>query len=319
MFRGKEYIYEIYKEKSFSAAAQKLYISQPALSNHVRRIEERIGSPLFDRSTSPVQTTDVGQAYINAVEQIMSIEENFSHYLADTQNLKTGHLQIGSNALLSSYVLPELLARFKDMFPYVDMGITEGTAAELQKNLEEGTIDLLLDGEELSDSLFQCQPYLTEHLVLAVPSHWEINKELLAWQQSLENIVSGQFLAPYYPHVPLETFRDCPFLLLSPGSRARQRAIQLCERYGFSPNIILTVNQHLTAYNMTCSGIGASFVSDTLIKNASSTPDVIYYKLEPEFARKDIYFYFKRNRYISNCMREFLQLIRECAKLQTDL
>ena len=309
MFRGKEYIYEIYKEKSFSAAAQKLFLTQPALSNHVRRIESRIGSPIFDRSTSPIQLTEVGQNYIHAVEQIMGIEENFSHYLADTQNLQTGVLRIGSSALLSSYVLPELLAEYKKRFPYVEITIIEGTASALQKNLEEGVIDLFVESEELSKELFRCLTYQKEHLVLAVPRAWKINDSLLAWQQSLENIVSGKFLAPYYPYVPLEKFKDCPFLMISQESKSRQRTLALCEHHGFAPNIILTVNQHLTAYNMTCAGIGASFVSDTLIRNSSSTPDVVYYKLEPEFSQKNIYLYYKANRYVSYCMREFLALV----------
>lgn len=313
MFRGKEYIYEIYKEKSFSAAAQKLFLTQPALSNHVRRIEERIGSPLFDRSTSPIQLTEIGQNYIHAVEQIMSIEENFSHYLSDTQNLQTGLLKIGSSALLSSYVLPELLAEFKKRFPYVEISIVEGTPSVLQKHLEEGIIDMLIESEDLPKDMFKRQTYMTEHLVLAVPRSWEINDSLLAWQQSLENIISGKFMAPYYPYVPLEQMRDSPFLLMSQESKSHQKTLDLCARHGFTPNIILTVNQHLTAYNMTCAGVGASFISDTLIRNSSSTPDVVYYKLEPEFSQKNIYLYYKENRYISHCMREFLSLVENKA------
>ena len=62
IFNGKEYVYEIYRERSFSTAAQKLYTTQPALSNKIKRIEDEIGSPIFDRSTSPIQLTEVGKA-----------------------------------------------------------------------------------------------------------------------------------------------------------------------------------------------------------------------------------------------------------------
>ena len=103
MFRGMEYVYAVWKERSFSSAAKKLYISQPALSNSIKRVEDKVGTPLFDRSTSPIQLTDVGQEYLHAVEQILAIQENFSHYLADSQNLKTGRLTIGSGAMISSY------------------------------------------------------------------------------------------------------------------------------------------------------------------------------------------------------------------------
>ncbi len=70
MFTWKKYVYEVYREKSFSKAAQNLYISQPSLSARIKKVEERIGVPLFDRSTSPLQLTEVGKAYIEAAEEI---------------------------------------------------------------------------------------------------------------------------------------------------------------------------------------------------------------------------------------------------------
>lgn len=311
MFLGKEYVYEIYKEKSFSAAARNMFITQPALSNRIRRIEDCIGSPIFDRSTSPVQLTDVGEAYMDAVEQLMRVEENFANYLADSQNLKTGKLLFGSGALFSSYVLPALIADFKSEFPYVEINIVEGNVTILEKYLADGVIDLLIENEELSDTLFERQYYCTEHMILAVPRRWEINSSLLAWQQSFENIVSGRFLEPQYPSVPLERFQEAPFVLLSPENKTNQKALELCSHHGFTPKAILTLNQQLSAYNMTCAGVGASFISDTLIKSAKPHLDVVYYKLDLEFSRRDINFYYKKKRYIPKCMAEFLRMTRD--------
>ena len=81
MFHGKEYVYEVYKEKSFSRAAQNLYISQPALSAAIKKIEARIGCCIFDRSTNPVQLTESGAEYVKAVEKIMDIENRFENHL----------------------------------------------------------------------------------------------------------------------------------------------------------------------------------------------------------------------------------------------
>ena len=67
MFNSMNYVYEVYKERSFSKAAANLYISQPSLSATVKKVEERIGSPIFDRSVSPIQLTECGQHYIKAV------------------------------------------------------------------------------------------------------------------------------------------------------------------------------------------------------------------------------------------------------------
>ena len=76
MFDGKEYVYAVYEEKSFSKAAQKLYITQPALSTAIKKVEKKIGTPIFDRSTSPIGLTPGGEVYIDAIEKLFALEQN---------------------------------------------------------------------------------------------------------------------------------------------------------------------------------------------------------------------------------------------------
>ena len=85
-----EYVYEVYKERSFSKAAANLFISQPSLSANVKRIEKKIGYPIFDRSTKPLGLTECGRHYIDAVEHIMQVENGFHDFVNDWSNLKTG-------------------------------------------------------------------------------------------------------------------------------------------------------------------------------------------------------------------------------------
>lgn len=88
------YVYEVYKERSFSKAAANLYISQPSLSTAVKKVEEKIGAPIFDRSVSPIKLTDCGRHYIKAVEEIMDIQNQFETYMTDINELKTGQVAI---------------------------------------------------------------------------------------------------------------------------------------------------------------------------------------------------------------------------------
>lgn len=92
MFQGMEYVYEVYKERSFSKATANLFISQPSLSANVKKIEKRIGYPIFDRSTKPLGLTECGQRYIQSIEQILSVESEFSNFVNDWGELKTGNL-----------------------------------------------------------------------------------------------------------------------------------------------------------------------------------------------------------------------------------
>ena len=119
MFTWKKYVYEVYREKSFSKAAQNLYISQPSLSARIKKIEDRIGFPLFDRSTSPLQVTEVGEVYIEAAEEIYRIEQRVENYINNLTTLKTGHLSIGASNLFAAYILTPLITQFKQKYPEV--------------------------------------------------------------------------------------------------------------------------------------------------------------------------------------------------------
>ena len=93
MFQSKDYIYEIYRCGSFSAAARNLYITQPAISIAVKKEEQELGQPIFERSSSRLLLTDAGRAYIDAVEKLHRIEDDLKVYCNDLSNLKTGALR----------------------------------------------------------------------------------------------------------------------------------------------------------------------------------------------------------------------------------
>ena len=97
-----KYIYTIYKTKSFSAAAEQLFITQPALSIAVRKEEELWGAPFFDRNAHPLGLTAAGELYIQKVIAIMKLEQELKQQISDLTNLETGELHIAGTQYLNS-------------------------------------------------------------------------------------------------------------------------------------------------------------------------------------------------------------------------
>ena len=117
MFDGKEYVYAVYEEKSFSKAAQKLYITQPALSTAIKKVEKKIGTPIFDRSTSPIGLTPGGEVYIDAIEKLFALEQNTLNQLNNLNGLLAGKLSVGGTIFFTSFVLPGVLSEFSHRYP----------------------------------------------------------------------------------------------------------------------------------------------------------------------------------------------------------
>ena len=308
MFQGMEYAYEVYKTKSFSKAAKNLFISQPSLSATIKRIEQKIGYPIFDRSTKPLNVTECGEHYIRAVKQIMGIEKDFENYINDHGNLQSGRLTLGGTNLFSSLILPPLISRFGQMYPNIKVELIEESTGKLTEHLQNGTLDFVLDNAHLDPAVFERAVYLKEHLLLAVPKRFSINAELKEYQLSLEQIQDGSYLNSATPIVGLKKFAQEPFILLKQENDTRERAEKICKEQEFSPNIVLELDQQTTSYNISCSGMGISFISDTLVNRVPPHPDVVYYKLKEKSTGRDVSFYWKKGRYMSLAMKKFLEI-----------
>ena len=299
------YVYEVYRQRSFTKAAQALYIAQPSLSQMVRKAEARIGAPIFDRSTSPIGVTELGRAYIRAAEQVLQIEADLQQYLDDTEKCLTGALTLGGTTFFTSYVLPPLVSAYSERYPGVELRLHEAHTGQLKQELQEGTLDFALDNTLLDPAIYEAVEIQTEQVILAVPRALPVNEKAAAFRLSAKELPQAGA-----PCVPLELFADTPFLLLKEGNDTRSRAEQLCAQAGFEPKIRLALDQQLAAYNLAGYGLGAAFISDTLALSAPPDERLCFYRIDSPDATRSISLFYKRTRALTARMRALLTMLK---------
>lgn len=308
MFSGMNYVYEVYKEQSFSKAAENLYISQPALSSMIKKIETKIGMPLFDRSTSPIQLTECGKKYIKTAEKIMDLENEFAYYVGNLQELKTGRLSVGGTYLFSSFIFPPIIDKFRRAYPHVKLNLFEGHTPLLEQKLFAGELDIIIDNYLLDAGIYEKERFMEERLLLAVPSSFDSNRRAVKYQLKASDIKRCLHQNDTFPAVSLKKFKDEPFVMLRSHNDTRERVDAILGRAGIQLNYHLKLNQLLTTYHLTEYGMGASFVSDTVVKCLPENPDIIYYKIDDPEAVRDVYLYYKKNKYLTRSMIEFIKM-----------
>ena len=152
------YIKEVAKQKSFSKASKALGISQPALSNYIKKLEDRTGVLLFDRSISPIEITEFGKAYLEYAEDVISATDRLNDVMSDLQDLKKGEIKIGSVVCFSTTYLPGPMSVFHKKYPGITFKLTEEKVPEIMNKCLLGDIDIFLtDGRidgELKDEEF---------------------------------------------------------------------------------------------------------------------------------------------------------------------
>lgn len=308
IFNKKEIIYTIYQEKSFSKAAQKLYIAQPSLSVMVKKLEDDIGIPLFDRTCKPVRMTEAGMEYIRAAESIRHIENAFLNYVDSVNTLRSGSLSIGSNQLLSSLVLPRYISRYISLYPHIHLDLVDDNSIILKNLITSGQVDLIVDNQLLDGEVFEQHIFQTEQLLLAVPAFFECNKGLEACQLCYTDVLNNRHTGDTVPAVDLKAFSQVPFVFMTQDNETRERTDEIFR--DCAPRMLFEIDRLVTLYNFVEIGTAAAVVSDTLVKNTLHHSDnVIFYRLDSPLARRNIYVSYKKNKYYSKAMRSFIEIL----------
>lgn len=305
MFKHTDYIYEIYKEKSFTAAAKNLFVSQPALSATVKKLEADLGVKLFDRQSTPLKLTEAGEAYIKAIEDIDKIKRNFENYIVDVTSLNTGSVTVSGANFISSFVLPKIIMLFSKKYPNINIGLKESNSTNLQELLLSEEIELLVD-YDFDERLYTAYPLFREHILVAVPSHLPVNQKFRHLSLSAVDIRNNKHLQPEVCAIDLAALQNECFVLLKQGNDMQFRSQAFFNEYGFKPQRVMRPDQLMTAYNMSKAGMGVSFVTDTLIQSVTAGVELVFYKLNSPLAQRTLYIGHKKNRYVSRAVQEFI-------------
>lgn len=310
MTNAMKYIYTIYKTRSFSTAAELLFISQPALSIAVRKEEDLWGSAFFDRNTHPLKLTPAGELYVKKAEEIWHLEYELKQQLADLSDLSSGELYIAGTQYTNSYVLPPMINHFMKQYPGIQIKIHEGSPNANLQALQNGQVSVSFNAGTFDSQLFTQAPVFQDYILLAVPRSFAINKTYTEYALSHEQICSPEFSWSVWPQIPAECFADIPMIFLSSGTNLHQITMEICHDAGFTPNVLFKVDQSTTAYNLARADIGAVWVSNLII-NHSPACDMVYYQVKSDKTRRSYYALTSKKRYTDKATAEFIRICQQ--------
>ena len=305
------YVYAVYQERSFSKAAKKLFITQPALSAMVKKAEADIGCEIFDRSKVPLTVTKEGQYYIHSAERILLAKENILRYYADLGALEAGHLAVGGSSYFCAYVLSDAINRFKKAYPKIQIDLLEDNLAELKAGLASGSLDLIIE-TALSDKDETLTLYFLgfEDIVLCVPAVFAENEELKSYAMSPNDIGAKKYQSADVAPVPLSKLKTVPFILLKKGNDMYDRGRSICQNAGFTPQCNIYLDQMLTSLLISERGMGAVFMRTSIFQYYLPPADrMVYYKIGDPLARRPVYMASRKGRYLSKAAEEFLRIM----------
>ncbi|MBC7293059.1 MAG: LysR family transcriptional regulator, partial [Thermoleophilia bacterium] len=164
-----KYFVTIAQTLSYTTAAEILHVSQPALSYQMRRLEQELGTPLFRRAGRRITLTSDGETFLPLAQAVLLRADEAVRVLREHLGMEAGEIRLGCNPSVATYVIPGLLASFRQNFPRVRVQVIEGGDVQLQQQVVEGTIDFAIVTAPGSLRSLQVIPLLAEELMLVVP------------------------------------------------------------------------------------------------------------------------------------------------------
>lgn len=288
-----EYIVAIYREGGIHRAAEKLFISQPALSQQLQRVEEEIGTCIFNRSTSPLRPTYAGQHYLDIAEHILYEHQQALIWIDECNHSLHGKLSIGISPARSIQFLPDILPGFRKEYPNIKIEIHEMPMFSFHSMMTSGEIDFALMIAETFASNLTFLPLIRERFFLAVPP------------QSRANDICCQSMREQ-GEIQFELLADEAFILLRQGGHLRKIAQDLFNRKKICPNIILeTVNADL-AYALCGAGYGLTFVSEMCAFSSNANPNPVCYSIDHELKPWILGIAYHPEHYMTSAMATFI-------------
>ncbi|GHU29497.1 LysR family transcriptional regulator [Betaproteobacteria bacterium] len=241
------YIVGIADAESVSRAAEKLFISRPALNHYLIDLESELRVPLFKRIGKKMIPTHAGAIYIKAARQMLEIKKQAYRQIADISDGAEGSLSLGVTREVGVGLLKDVFPLFNRKYPNFRLDLLEGSARELELAVDEGRIDLAVMGCNLVQNTLRHIPFIQCEVVLVLPPGHRL----------------GHLAAP--PGEPrrtldLKLLAEDKFVLISRDTNIRD----LCDRHfvraGILPRILMECSMISLAYNMVRQGVAASIL-----------------------------------------------------------
>jgi DNA-binding transcriptional LysR family regulator len=230
------------EDRHFGRAAERMYIAQPALSQHIRRLERELGVQLFDRSARHVRLTPAGEAFLVVARRMLRQVEEGTDAARRAEAGETGSLAVGVNMSVGAPVLSVLLRHWHRARPAVRPRLTSGSARELVDLVRRRELDLALVDGPVTDGGLDSALVLDDRLVVVLPVDHPLAREEV---------------------VPLRALRSERFVAVSRRSSMslHDRLIELCAAAGFNPDIALEVDDADLLPVAVTAGLGVGLVA----------------------------------------------------------
>lgn len=290
--RQMQYAVELAKDRNVSQTAERLGITQPALSKHILTLEKELGVKLFDRSTSPMSLTAAGEHFVREAQELLYREEQMVRSLEAYKSGESGRLHIGISPFRSLYMIPDVVRQVRERYPDVEVVLHEPASDQLRAEAAEGKYDFAIVNLPVDEAVLDVIPLEADAMVLAVPA--AMTKDL-----------------PKAEELDLRVCADLPFVTVGQPLEMRRQFDAACTAARFRPQIAAEVGGLSSAWALCRAGVGATLLPRQYVCHNERNKDVVLYTLKQPMQTRQPVIVTRRGQYLSPYAEYAIRLLTE--------
>lgn len=276
--------------RSISAAARRLFVSQPALTKQLGKLEAELGFQVFSRGRSSMSATDQGVIFLDFARQYLELEENFHHLLLAEQDIPVKPVRVATTHRGGNYAGGHTAA-FLDAHPQIPLEYLDMSAEDCEAALEEETVDLAIYTDPVISPHLEYMPLEEDPLIFVVPKGSRLLDGIPVPDNSLEHLIP----------IDIDRFRDpaVRYILSTPGHSLYLAECAFFKKYKITPVQPLRVDFVDTRYSIACGGGGIVLIPYPTIKKVEETNQVAYCTLKDDSLYRYVIVAKKKGRQLS--------------------
>jgi DNA-binding transcriptional LysR family regulator len=282
--------YYVAKHDSYTVAAQKLFITQPAVTAQIKLFENFYGIKLFNRKGRALFLSHIGKLLFEKAEKIFALENEIEEMLAQMKEMNQGLLAIGCTKAYAKHIMPSIISAFHRTYPNIRIILEEGSSMAMINSLRDFENEIIVVAQmDIKDSRIQFIPFSQEEIVLIMAVDHPLSKK---------------------KEVTFNDIKNEPIILKGTGSGTRKKIVDLYRNNDMVPIVFMESNNTEFIINLVEKGEGISFLVKPSIEQKVYEKRIVMHRLKDNRLFLDVSLGFSKNNPLSPAASAFYEVIK---------
>ena len=285
--RGLEVFLSVAKHLNYTRAGEELNLSQPSVSIRIKQLENELGMKLFEQLGKKVALTDAGLLLVSHARRVIAAIEDAKQALEELQGLERGSLRIGASTTPGMYLIPQIIARFKERYPKIEVHLGIKDTKQVEEGVIRNEFDFGFVGGHLVGDEVDVVAWITDQLVLVVgPKH------PLAKKKSIK----------------VADLRKEKFILRELGSATRSTIASHLQRSNLAAHTVMELENPESVKKAVQSGLGIAFISKFAVEIELRAKTLVAVRIHGLDIRRELKIVHRKDKHLSRAAQTFISM-----------